>query len=281
MIIDFHTHTFPDALAPRAVGGLASGANMMNYSDGTVSGLRASMARSGVDLSVVAPVVTKPHQAESINRTALEINSSTSETGILSFGGVHPAAEDWRETLDGLSANGFKGIKLHPLFQGVAVDDIRTLRVVERAAELGLIVLIHAGFDPSFPGQDLASPRRLSNLLRAVPYEKLVLAHLGGMAQWDEAQELYGQNVYLDTAVCLYPWRDRSGHTTDFGGYSPLTAERFTSIVRLHGVDKILFGSDSPWTDQAESLSLLTTSGLTPSELTSILSTTPTHLLTP
>lgn len=280
MIIDFHTHTFPDALAPRAVGGLASGADMMNYSDGTVAGLRASMARSGVDMSVVAPVVTRPQQTETINRAAFETNLTSGQTGVLSLGGIHPASENWREILDGLADNGFRGIKLHPLFQGLPIDDERNLRIVRYATHLGLIVLIHAGFDPSFPGQDLASPERLLRLLRAVPHDRVVLAHLGGMAQWDEAEELYGTDVYLDTACCLYPWRNRKGETTDFDGCTPLTRERFTSIVRRHGADRILFGSDSPWTDQAESMALLNSSGLTSAELTAILGANAAKLLT-
>ena len=31
-------------------------------------------------------------------------------------------------------------------------DDIRTLRILDRAAELGLIVLSHSGLDVGFPG---------------------------------------------------------------------------------------------------------------------------------
>lgn len=279
MVIDFHTHTFPDALAPRAVGGLSQGADMMSYSDGTASGLRASMARSGVDISLVAPVVTKPHQTESINRAALMANAAFAKTGLMSLGGIHPASDDWRETLDFLAANGFKGIKLHPLFQGVAVDDIRCLRLIERAAELGFIVLIHAGLDPNYPGQDLAGPERLLNMLTAVPYDRIVLAHLGALGQWRDAQELYGRDVYIDTACALYPWRDRSGLISPRPGYTPLTAEEFTAIVRRHGVHRVLFGSDSPWTDQAESINLLRASGLSEDELSAVLGENASRLL--
>ncbi len=270
MIIDFHTHTFPDALAPRAVGGLAVSGNMKNYSDGTISGLTASMGRSGVDLSVAAPVVTKPHQTEGINRAALEINKTAKDTGVMSLGGIHPDTENYRETLENLKRDGFAGIKLHPLFQGTAIDDIKYLRIIEKAAELNLTVLIHAGLDPTFPGVDLSGPDKLLNMLRAVPYEKIVLAHLGALGQWEEAEELFGRNVYIDTACALYPWRDREGNLTS-GGYTPLDRESFTKIVRKHGVERVLFGSDSPWTDQKESMDLIKSSGLTETELTAVL----------
>ncbi len=271
MIIDFHTHTFPDALAPRAIGGLADSGDMKNYSDGTVAGLRASMAIAGVDLAVAAPVVTKPQQTEGINRAALAINMSAGETGVMSLGGIHPDTENWRETLENLKRDGFAGIKLHPLFQGTAIDDPRYLRIIEKAAELNLIVLIHAGLDPTFPGVDLAGPDKLLNMLRAVPYEKIVLAHLGALGQWEEAEELYGRNVYIDTACALYPWRDKAGNLTHGGGYTSLTPEKFTSIVRLHGPERVLFGSDSPWTDEKESIDLIKASGLTDTELAAVL----------
>lgn len=271
MIIDIHTHTFPDSLAPRAVRGLADGADMKNYSDGTAAGLMASMARSGVDIAVAAPVVTNPRQTESINRAAYETNLAFPRTGLMSFGGIHPDTEDWRGTLDRLASSGFKGIKLHPLFQGTAIDDPKYLRLIDRAAQLGLIVLIHAGLDPNFPGQELAGPAQILNMLRAVPYDRVILAHLGALGQWPEAGEIYGMDVYIDTACALYPWRDRNGRVSRHQGLAALTAEQFTGIVRRHGVDRVLFGSDSPWTDEAESIELIKNSGLTPAELSAVL----------
>lgn len=271
MVIDFHTHTFPDALAPRAVGELAESADMMNYSDGTVSGLRASMERAGVDVSLAAPVVTKPHQTEGINRAAQGINDSFTGRGVLSLGGIHPDTECPERVLEDLKARGFRGIKLHPLFQGTDIDDRRNLRIIEKCAELDMIVLIHAGLDPTFPGTEHASPKQILHMLRQVPYGKIVLAHLGAMGQWFEAEEIYGQNVYLDTACTLYPWRNRRGGITDFEGYIALTNEQFTGLVRRHGADRVLFGSDSPWTDQLESRTLLDSSGLTDAELRAVL----------
>ena len=42
MLIDFHTHVFPDALAPRAIASLAAQAGETPSTDGTVAGLCAS-----------------------------------------------------------------------------------------------------------------------------------------------------------------------------------------------------------------------------------------------
>ena len=63
MVIDFHTHCFPDKLAERAVGQLSRvGGGLMPYSDGTLDGLRRQMAQHNIDMSVVLNIATKPEQ---------------------------------------------------------------------------------------------------------------------------------------------------------------------------------------------------------------------------
>ena len=79
MIIDFHTHTFPDELADRAVGTLAHSGGIHNYLDGRVHSLTDSMKKAGIDYSVLLPVATKPNQCDTINTLALKTNE-TSET---------------------------------------------------------------------------------------------------------------------------------------------------------------------------------------------------------
>ena len=157
MIIDFHTHTFPDELADRAVGTLAHSGGIHNYLDGRVDSLKESMKKAGIDYSVLLPVATKPNQCDTINTLALKTNETSKTTGLISFGAIHPACENFREILNWLSNNGFKGIKLHPVFQKTNIDDMQSLRLIEYASALGLIILIHAGFDVSFPGCDESS----------------------------------------------------------------------------------------------------------------------------
>ena len=110
MIIDFHTHTFPDELADRAVGTLAHSGGIHNYLDGRVDSLKESMKKAGIDYSVLLPVATKPNQCDTINTLALKTNETSKTTGLISFGAVHPACENFREILNWLSKNGFKGI---------------------------------------------------------------------------------------------------------------------------------------------------------------------------
>ena len=168
MIIDFHTHTFPAELAGRAIAKLAASSRARNYLDGTAESLRASMREAGVDYSVLMPVVTRLGQQKDINRAAIEVNQHSRETGLISFGGIHPENEDYSEILRGLSRNGVKGIKIHPVFQRVAIDDIRYLRIIECASENDMIVITHAGYDIGFPGEDFSSVSRIEKVLDIV-----------------------------------------------------------------------------------------------------------------
>ena len=109
MIIDFHTHIFPEKIASRAIASLEQKAKMRAHVSGVEASLRASMDKSGVDLSIILPVVTNPHQFETVNRVAVETNEHTKETGLLSFGGIHPDNDNYREIIQFLADHGCKG----------------------------------------------------------------------------------------------------------------------------------------------------------------------------
>lgn len=263
MLIDSHTHTFPDELANKVILKIAGDASIRHYTEGTNASLLESMDRAHVDMSVILPVVTKPSQCETINKVAKEINDRYFPR-LLSFGGIHPDNEDYKEVLKDLAESGIKGIKLHPLYQGAAIDDIRNLRIIDCASELGLIVVIHAGKDLSFPG-DFADPDRISRMLDEVQPEKIVLAHMGSYACWEEVyDQLCGRGAYLDTSFSLNPIRPLKD--TPEGKESlaanpmlvpPLSRELFRKMVKKNGADHMLFASDSPWGDQKETFDLV------------------------
>ena len=279
MIIDFHTHTFPDQIVERAIAKLSKSARIKNYLDGTLHDLKASMHGAGIDYAVLLPVVTKPSQQETINRTAILINDLWQETGILSFGGIHPENDNYREILRNLAKRGVWGIKLHPVFQQTYFDDIRYLRIMECACENNLIILTHAGFDVSFPNQDFVTPDRISAALEQIRPDKLVLAHMGGWGCWDEVEEMLTQyDIWLDTSFTLSPLRSNDGKISERPDQS-LKQEQFLRIVRAFGAKRILFGTDSPWADLSESLALIRESGLTPSELRDILGANAANLI--
>lgn len=271
MIIDFHTHTFPDKIAAQVIAKLERDAGTKAHISATKDALLASMREAGVALSVILPVVTAPRQTETINAAAVQTNEQYGERGLLSFGGIHPDDGNYIETLQWIAAHGLKGIKLHPVYQKVDFDDMRTMRIVDKASELGLIVSVHSGIDIGVEG-DEAAPERMLRVIREVKPEKLVLAHFGAWNQFDEVEELLaGQDVYFDTAFAV----GRPYLPLEEGGGTALpdlcSAEQFVRIMRKHGSDKILFATDSPWSSQKREIQVIRSLPITQEEQRRIL----------
>ncbi len=271
MIIDFHTHTFPDAIASAAVRSLRAASHTRPFSDGTATGLKESMAAGGIDLSVILPVATKARQVPHINDGAARINETCGETGLLSFGCAHPDMEDPAGEIRRLKARGIPGIKLHPPYQGAPIDDSRYLRILQAAGEEGLIVTIHAGIDIGLPDARYAMPEMIRRAVDQAGPVTLVLAHMGSWRCWDQLGCLEGTHVYLDTSFSLGKLcPDGEGYHTG-ERRKLLDPERFIHLCRVFGMDHILFGTDSPWADQGKARADIEALPLTEDEKRAIL----------
>ena len=257
MVIDFHTHAFPDKIAERALKSLmdgavrASGTVLTPSTDGTVSGLIKAINESSIDRCVVLPIATNEKQHKSINSFAKSIICDK----VFSFASLHPMQDDWEDTLKEIANEGFKGIKLHPEFQDFFIDSKSGIRLLALAEQLGLYTVIHAGRDAGFLPPTHATPKRIANVLKVIKGDKLICAHLGGWLMWDEVEKyLVSTPVMFDTAYIA-------------GGISKEQAKR---IIRSHGADKVLFGSDAPWQHPKTTLDFIESLGLNEDELEKI-----------
>ncbi len=299
MIIDFHTHFFPDRIARKTIDVLSDVSQIDPCTDGTARALSQSMERAGVDLSVNLPVLTRPEQAERVNDSLQEEMDDLRSNGILTFAGMHPGYADYRQKLRSLAHAGFKGIKLHPAYQRTDLDDPAMMKIIDAACECGLTVLVHAGLDIGIPGHNYADVPMILRVLDEVRPDRLVLAHMGGWKDWERVEsDLAGANVWLDTAFSL----GRIGRTSQNGSSCPqstdlwqryeatedpsgfehgmlptpadwynLPQDSFVSLCRRHGTDKILFGTDCPWADQKQYVDAFCSLALTQEEQTAIL----------
>jgi predicted TIM-barrel fold metal-dependent hydrolase len=255
LIIDFHTHVFPDNLAQKAIDVLSANANHMYTltSDGTVSGLLNNMEQWNIDISVVQPVITKQSQTKTLNDWARSICSDK----IIAFGGVYPHTDDYKRDIDYVAELGLKGIKFHAEYQDFVVDDDKMLKIYDYALNKGLILLHHAGLDSGFSPPFKSSPKQFAKIAEAMQGGVIIAAHLGGHQQWDDVETyLAGANIYLDTSM----------------GFEYFNLEQFIRIVGKHGADKILFASDSPWSNAKAELERLNSLPLSEEDLTAILS---------
>jgi predicted TIM-barrel fold metal-dependent hydrolase len=235
MVIDIHTHAFPDSLAERAIPLLEEEADISACLDGKISSLVASMDRAGVDVAVVSSIATKPEQFSSI----LEWSSAIAGERIIPFPSVHPADPRVLSRIGEIKAAGFRGIKLHPYYQEFFIDAPDVLPIYERIEREELVLLMHTGFDIAFERKRIADPARLESIMRTFPGLEIIASHYGAWEDWDEVESrLLGKSVYIDTSYSV-PF---------------LGADRARDFLLRHPGEFILFGSDSPWGDQQQDL---------------------------
>lgn len=265
MIIDFHTHTFPEKIAEKVVTNLAKESCTKPFTDGSMAGLLSSMKKAQITYSVNLPVMTSPEQVEKVNSTFIEAKDQLFPKGIIAFGGMHPdyAPDKMRAELLRLKNAGIQGIKIHPAYQKYDLDHPRMMKIIDIASDLDMIVLTHAGIDIGIYDHDYASVKHVLKILTEIAPPKLVLAHMGGWGCWEDVErDLAGAPVYFDTAFSIGPITPLPGHTNRPYLEENMSIENFSRLAGKHGCEKILFATDSPWQEQKDVISLLEESSL-------------------
>lgn len=269
LVIDIHTHAYPPNIAKKIAEKMERSSGSRVKVDGTPDGLVASMKRAGVDYSVFLPVATTPRQVGRLNAQAVQFMERYKEHGLMAFGAVHPDTEHPKEVMRAVQKAGMKGVKIHPDYQDTYFDDIRYMRIIDTAAELGLFVLVHAGVDEVYPNEIHCDVPRIVKVLEMLKCSHLILAHMGGWYMWDDVKKyLCGAPVYFDTAFSLNGTVNVENNGI-FG--SMLDDTQFVEIVRAHGAEKILFGSDTPWSSQRKNVEWIRGCSLTEAEKAMIL----------
>jgi len=227
-VVDFHTHAFPEKIAGRAIASLAESYEVEAVGEATIRGLTERMNEAGVDVSVVVPVATRAEQVESINEWAASIRSDR----IVCFGALHPDLSDPVSEVKRIIELGLKGVKFQPNFQQFSPDDASLCPVYE-AAQGRLVLLFHSGQEIRPLEHVYAQPAALARVNEAFPELTMVVAHMGGYQMWEEVrQHLVGRDLYFDTSYCRE---------------NDLRDEEIVRLIREHGAERVVFGTDFPW----------------------------------
>jgi uncharacterized protein len=235
-IIDFHTHAFPDELSERVIKMLEDEGGIKAHLDGKISSLLASMDNCGIEKSVICNIATKPAQFDSILQWCKKIGSER----IIPFPSFHPYDPYFKDRIDEIKHEGFKGIKFHPYYQDFTIDEERLFPVYKKISDENLILVMHTGFDFAFPRTRIADPEKILTIIKNFPSLNLVTTHLGAWEQWEEVERyLLGKPIYMEISFSL-----------------EFLDETVRKIISDHPPEYILFGTDSPWTDQENSVSL-------------------------
>ena len=242
MIIDAHTHIYPDAVAKRAISTILKNARGLvdAHTDGTYDNLLASMDYAGVDFSVVLPVATNPGQGRGILEWVKQLQARSSR--MIFFSSVHPYDPGYKDLIKETKESGIQGFKFHPDYQGFPGDSREAYRIYEEALNNDLILYFHAGPDLSLPDSDFATIERFSNILRDFQGSKIVLAHGGGDGEWEKILELYGaRKCYYDLSFVL----------------EKMMLDKHARQFFKQNEDYFFFGTDSPWWEQKKYVDLI------------------------
>lgn len=237
-IIDSHCHIYPDAIVGKAVEAIES---FYDYRykgfDGKTATMISNGEKAGVKHYVVFSVATTPHQVRSVNSFIAECvkKSGGAFTGL---GTLHPYSENLQSDFEELLALGLRGVKLHPDFQKIPIDDPKCEEIY-RLCQGKIPVLLHTG-DYRF---DYSNPARMKRMLEKFPDCTFIGAHFGGWSVWEEAaRELSSYpNFYVDTSSSL----------------SDISTEKASELIEIYTADKVLFGTDYPLGDAQKEIHLL------------------------
>lgn len=247
MIIDVHSHDFPDAIAVRAMAGMCRKTDGVLWAtgDGTLGNHLDHLERAGVDRAVSCPIATKPAQWELILRRAVAIQDGElgerAKRMIIPFASVHPLDPEVHAHLEAIAAAGVKGVKFHPYYQDFSLADPACWEMFRTIAELGLVVQCHAGEDVCWRNvRGKCGPEEIVRLLKNVRGLKFIAAHLGGCGGYPPhaTDALKECGCYIDTSSLHRNWfRDEE-----------------MRVLLSWPTERILFGTDFPWVHYPEAI---------------------------
>lgn len=238
MIIDFHTHAFPDTIAAKAIPSLEKVGNIKAHTTGTIHSLLASMDLAGIDRSIICSIATKPEQFEAILNWSRQISNER----LIPLPSIHPDDPHCVEHVYTVKHEGFIGIKMHPYYQSYSLNEERLNPLYEALSDTGLMLVIHCGYDIAYPRVRCADPAGVLDLHNRYPKLRLISTHFGGWDIWDEVEEiLIGKEIYMEISFALHYLKEK----------------QIVRMLNNHPPEYLLFGSDSPWVDQTECITKL------------------------
>jgi predicted TIM-barrel fold metal-dependent hydrolase len=223
-VIDIHIHPPLDAedkgVSPKNIAG-----ELLDLMD-----------KSGVSKAVILPIA--PYISNNYIYKIVEVEPRR----LVGFASVvpNPADKAVKELERAVTDLGLRGLKLHPGMQGFCLRSTHVWKVLRRAGELEIPVIIHAlWMDESSlyfksPYKPWENPLEDYALLPYIaPETRLIYAHMGGLLHFKEVFNIAThRNVYLDTSFSIITLAREVG------------LERLAHYIKLLGAEKILFGSD-------------------------------------
>ena len=244
MIIDCHTHIFPDEIRRNRGSFCKKDEGFSSiYEDSKskmagVEDLIASMEESGVGQSVICGFPWSRSDLCSLHNQYLIESSARYPNRFIVFISLIFSDPDWSEKeLDRSLKAGVKGVGEIAFYRGeMSFQDIESMKPILTQMEKRRIPLLfhtneHLGH--SYPGKGRTPLERFYDLIVSFPNLPILLAHWGGGLPFYELMPEVAKamaNVYYDTAASPF-----------------LYSKKIYAVVsEIVGAGKILFGTDFP-----------------------------------
>lgn len=229
--IDAHIHLMPEDVIQANSG---HGYVFIDY--GSVDDYKKIMERYNIEMAFVMPfndpyMLSMDFKVETVHSNMLAMVQKM-PLKLRCFADVD-IRKNINETINELdkviTMDEFIGIKLHPSNVGYPIDGSYYEKIVEYASKRDILVEIHS-YPKEHLQDDVCSPSRIKNVLKKYPNAKFSIAHLGGF----QVEDLYGLKAYFNFSAILPDYVNRFG------------IKRTNEILRLIGVDKLVFATDFP-----------------------------------
>lgn len=268
MIIDFHTHLFPQEIRDHRENYVsAEPAFSLLYSSSKsktagAAELIQAMDENHVDKSVVFGFPWLNSETLKRHNDYIMRVVAKNPHRLIGLGCLNPANSDAVVEAERCIEGGLAGIGELAFYQSGIDESVlnQLTSIMQLCQNRQLPVLIHTNepIGHHYPGKTPLSLAQIYRLIKEFPKNKIVLAHWGGgvffYSLLKKEVRGYLKNVYVDTAASPYL-------------YDPLIYEL---AIKLIGIDKILFGSDYPLLPPSRYFDELQETELTPSQVAHI-----------
>jgi len=253
---DSHTHLFSPAVITSVFKreGLAD-ALSLNIQKAVGRTDKAALKRELRSAGVQGCLLLPTASVNAVRRTNdLFLETVRGEDALFTAGTLHPSYPDLDNEIDRLSLNNVRALKFSSFSQGMDLKAEETFLLFDKIRSHNLsgkpkfFVILDTFYqaDRYFGSTErhLTTPERLGYLVKSFPEIDFVAAHMGGLAAPFPEIEKHLQpqdNLYLDTS--------NAAHV--------LSANEFLRLLKHHGPERIIFGTDWPWFGHKEEIALI------------------------
>ena len=198
LIIDAHTHIFPDKQAPSIIQTTARMFNVRTYGRATASDLLLQMDENGISHAVIHMVAPFSSAVTDLNTWLINLKQER----FIKSGTLHPRLKNIANEIKRLKDNNIGIVKFQPDVQQFTPDDKDlTYPIYEALARHNMVVTFHVGGEP-YPGpDDRSKPYMIRNIAKDFPQLRIIAAHLGGLNMWEQVYEVLAglPNIYMES----------------------------------------------------------------------------------